>query len=103
MLNEAAGEARTLIGADAAAVRLLEQDELVVRAAAGAAVEPLLGTASSSGQGLLGDVAQSRRLVAVPDVRAAPDAAAATRCSARACRRRWPSRSSAGAVACAGC
>ena len=75
MLKEAAAEARTLVGADAAAVRLLEHDELVVRAAAGAALEALLGTASSSGQGLLGDVAQSRRLVAVPDVRAAPDAA----------------------------
>jgi PAS domain S-box-containing protein len=75
VLNEAVGEARTLIGADAAIVRLLEQDELVVRAAAGAAADRLLGTASSSGQGLLGDVAQSRRLIAVPDVRAAADAA----------------------------
>jgi PAS domain S-box-containing protein len=74
VLKEAATEARTLIGADAAVVRLLEEDELVVRAAAGAAVEPLLETAASSGQGLLGDVAQSRRLIAVPDVRAAPDA-----------------------------
>jgi PAS domain S-box-containing protein len=75
VLNEAVAEGRTLIGADAAIVRLLEQDELVVRAAAGAAADRLLGTASSSGQGLLGDVAQSRRLIAVPDVRAAAGAA----------------------------
>jgi len=75
VLAEASREARALIGADAAVVRMLEQDQLVVRAAAGDAAEGLLGSASSSGQGLLGDVAQSRRLIAVPDLHAAPDAA----------------------------
>jgi PAS domain S-box-containing protein len=75
VLREAAREGRELLGADAAAIRLLEHDELVVRAAAGRAAERLVGQASSSGQGLLGDVAQSRRLTAVEDVEAQPDAA----------------------------
>jgi PAS domain S-box-containing protein len=75
VLAEAAREARSLLDADAAVVRLLEHDELVVRAADGSDADGLLGAASSSGHGLLGDVAQSRRLIAVPDVGASADAA----------------------------
>jgi PAS domain S-box-containing protein len=41
----------------------------VTRSVAGAAPESLVGSRSSSGQGLLGDVVQSRRAVAVEDVR----------------------------------
>jgi PAS domain S-box-containing protein len=74
VLAEAAQEARSLLGADAAAVRLLEDDELVVRAASGSPAEALAGSATSSGHGALGDVAQSRRLIAVGDVRSAGDA-----------------------------
>jgi PAS domain S-box-containing protein len=61
VLDEVVAQARTLLGADAATVRLIEGEDLVVRAAAGAGGAGLVGTRSGSGAGLSGEVAQSRR------------------------------------------
>ena len=72
VLEEVAAEAVELLDADAAVLRVLDGEELVVRSAAGAAPEGLAATRSSSGQGVLGDVIQSRRAVAVEDVRETP-------------------------------
>ncbi|MDQ3858833.1 MAG: GAF domain-containing protein, partial [Actinomycetota bacterium] len=72
VLAEVVEEAPSLLDADAAAVRLLEQDELVVRATAGSAPASIVGTRASSGVGVAGDVAQSRRPATVEDARAAP-------------------------------
>jgi PAS domain S-box-containing protein len=72
VLDEVVGEAKALVDADAAVVRVLEGDELVVRAAAGASTGSLVGTRGGSGAGLLGDVAQSRRPGRAEDARATP-------------------------------
>ncbi len=72
ILDEVVREAPTLVGADAAAIRLLEGEDLVVRAAAGAGVAGLVGTHASSGVGLLGDVVQARQPETADDARAAP-------------------------------
>jgi PAS domain S-box-containing protein len=61
VLDEVVAQARTLLDADAAVVRLLEGEELVVRAAAGTGGASLVGTRSGSAAGLSGEVAQSRR------------------------------------------
>ncbi len=70
--EEIATAAKELLDADAAVVRVLEGDELVVAAGAGERVDEALGTRSSSGAGLLGDVAQSRRPGQVEDALASP-------------------------------
>jgi two-component system phosphate regulon sensor histidine kinase PhoR len=67
VLEEVAREAPALLGADAAVIRLLEGDELVVRAAAGPGTERLLGSSTSSAAGIAGAVAQSRAPVAVKE------------------------------------
>jgi PAS domain S-box-containing protein len=72
VVEEVAAEAAELLHAEAAVLRVLEREELVVRSVAGAAPETLVGSRSSSWQGLLGDVMQSRRPVAVEDVREEP-------------------------------
>ena len=72
VLEEVAREAPALLDVDAAAVRLLEGEDLVVRAVAGAGTSLAVGASASSGSGLLGDVVQSRRPVIVEDVRATP-------------------------------
>ncbi|MBD0291540.1 MAG: GAF domain-containing protein, partial [Thermoleophilia bacterium] len=74
VVEEVAQEAGSLLGADAAVVRLLEGDELVVRAATGRGTGGLVGTRTSSGAGLLGKVAQSRRPATVEDARVHPQA-----------------------------
>ena len=74
ILDEVATEAPLLLDADGAAVRLLEREDLVVRAASGTA-RATLGSRGGSGAGLLGDLAQSRRPVTVDDARATPQAA----------------------------
>ena len=71
VLDEVVVEAPALLGADAAAIRLLEGDELVVRAATGAGASGIVGMRSTSGTGIAGDVAQSRTPSTVEDVRAA--------------------------------
>jgi PAS domain S-box-containing protein len=60
VLDEVAREGPGLLGADAAVIRLLERDELVVRAAAGLGTERLAGSATGSATGISGAVAQSR-------------------------------------------
>ena len=72
VLEEVVREAPMLLEGDAAAIRLLEGEDLVVRAVAGGASTGLAGTKASSGAGLLGDVAQSRRPATVEDARATP-------------------------------
>ncbi|MBW3593764.1 MAG: GAF domain-containing protein, partial [Actinobacteria bacterium] len=71
VLEEVVGEAPALLAADAAAIRLLEGDELVVGAAAGAGAAGLVGMRSASGTGIAGEVAQSRTSSTVEDVRTA--------------------------------
>ena len=66
VLEEAARHAPGLLDADAAVIRLLERDELVVRAASGHGTERLVGTRASSSTGVSGAVAQSRAPVVVP-------------------------------------
>ena len=69
VIEEVAREAPGLLSAEAAVIRLLENDELVVRAAAGAGTERLPGSSTSSAAGISGAVAQSRAPVAVRDAR----------------------------------
>jgi PAS domain S-box-containing protein len=67
VLEEVAREAPGLLGADAAVIRLLDRDELVVRAAAGRGTERLLGTSAGTTQGISGAVAQARAPVTLAD------------------------------------
>ena len=83
VLEEVAREAPGLLGADAAVIRLLDRDELVVRAAAGRGTERLLGTSAGSTQGISGAVAQARAPVTLADAERAA-AARARRPPARA-------------------
>jgi PAS domain S-box-containing protein len=72
VLDEVAREAPGLLGADAAVIRLLERDELVVRAASGPGTERLAGTSTGSTTGISGAVAQSRSPVALRDAEEEP-------------------------------
>ncbi len=72
VLDEVAREAPGLLGADAAVIRLLEGDQLVVRAAAGDGAEGLVGVASSSFAGIAGAVGQGRSAVAVRNAEEMP-------------------------------
>ena len=67
VLEEVAREAPGLLAADAAVIRLLDRDELVVRAASGRGTERLLGTSAASTQGISGAVAQARAPVTLTD------------------------------------
>ena len=69
VLDEVAREAPGLLDADAAVIRLLDGDDLVVRAAHGAGTERLVATSSSSSIGLSGAVVQARSPQAVRDGR----------------------------------
>jgi two-component system phosphate regulon sensor histidine kinase PhoR len=69
---EVVREAPALVGADAAVLRVLEDDNLAVRAASGAGAAPLVGTRTGSAAGPAGVVAQSRTPLTVEDVAAAP-------------------------------
>ena len=60
VLEDLATEARALVAADAAVVRLLADDELVVAAASGAGAADLVGSRSGSAFGVLADVLRSR-------------------------------------------
>jgi PAS domain S-box-containing protein len=71
-LSEVAREAPALLDADAAAIRLLERDELVVRTTDGPGTADLVGARSSSAAGISGVVAQSRSPLAVADARNQP-------------------------------
>jgi PAS domain S-box-containing protein len=72
ILADVVQEALVLLEADAAAIRELEGEELVVRATAGGSAVGAAGSRSGSGTGLAGDVAQSRATVALADAREEP-------------------------------
>jgi PAS domain S-box-containing protein len=68
VLDEVARRAPGLLGADAAVIRVLEGDQLVVRAAAGPGTERLVGVTAASSAAVSGAVAQSRAPLAIQDV-----------------------------------
>jgi two-component system phosphate regulon sensor histidine kinase PhoR len=70
--EEVVKEAPELLRAEAAVLRVLEDDQLVVRAASGVATTGVVGTRSSSAAGVAGVVAQSRASLAVGDVAETP-------------------------------
>jgi len=70
VLEEVVQQAPALLGADACAVRTLEEDELVVSAASGRGAEEAIGTRASATAWLSGDVFQSRSPLAVEDASA---------------------------------
>jgi PAS domain S-box-containing protein len=67
VLEAVVEEALELLGADAAALAVLEGDELVITDAVGDGTEPVLGTRSPSTGWVAGDVVQSRLPVAYED------------------------------------
>jgi PAS domain S-box-containing protein len=67
VLDEVVQQAPVLLGAEACAVRTLEEDELVVSAASGPGAEDAVGTRASASAWLSGDVFQSRAPLAVED------------------------------------
>jgi PAS domain S-box-containing protein len=69
---EVVREAPALLDADAAVLRVLENDELVVRAASGPGTQGLRNLRSSSAAGGVGLAAQSRAPLAVSDARETP-------------------------------
>jgi two-component system, OmpR family, phosphate regulon sensor histidine kinase PhoR len=76
VLEEIVREAPVLLDADAATVRLLDGEELVIRAASGVEADiahGLVGTRAAVGTGLLGDAVQSRSSATLDDVGARPD------------------------------
>jgi PAS domain S-box-containing protein len=77
VLEEVVNQAPALLGADAGAVRTLEEDELVVSAAFGQGAEDLVGTLTPATAWLSGDVFQSRSPVAIDDASADERLAAA--------------------------
>ncbi len=69
VVAEVAAEAPELLGTDAAAIRLVEEGDLVVRAASGEGAGELVGSRSPLASGLAGEVARFRSPLRVPDVR----------------------------------
>src|SRR5262249_8651068 len=69
VLDEVVRQAPSLLDADAAVIRLLEGDELLVGAAVGDETEEILDSRVPSTARLAGDAAQSRSPVAVTDAR----------------------------------
>ncbi|HWJ32269.1 MAG TPA: GAF domain-containing protein [Gaiellaceae bacterium] len=67
VLEEVVQQATALLAADACAVRTLEEDELVVEAAAGEGADEVVGTRIGATAWLSGDVFQSRAPVAIED------------------------------------
>jgi two-component system phosphate regulon sensor histidine kinase PhoR len=70
--EEVVREAPVLLDADAAVLRLLENDDLVVRAASGPGTKGIRNLRSSSAGGAVGIAAQSRAPLAVSDARETP-------------------------------
>ena len=68
IFGEVVEQAPALLGADAASVRKLEDDELVVSAASGEGAEAATGTRSPATAWLVGDIVQLRAPEAVEDV-----------------------------------
>jgi PAS domain S-box-containing protein len=76
VLEDLVREAPGLVGVEAATMRLLDGEDLVVRAAAGVggeAVHALVGTRAPIGAGLVGTVAQSRQAATVEDASTEPE------------------------------
>ncbi len=67
VLEEVVQQAPVLLEADACAIRTVEDDELVVSAAAGTGAEDAIGSRAPSSAWLSGDVFQSRVPVAIED------------------------------------
>jgi PAS domain S-box-containing protein len=67
ILDEVVEQARALLGADASAIRTVEDDELIIGAVGGAATEETIGARVPAGAWLSADVYQSRAPVAVDD------------------------------------
>jgi PAS domain S-box-containing protein len=72
VLDQCARLATELVEADGASVRLLEDDEVVVRAAAGAGERDALGARTPSTAWLVGDIVQTRSTRSIADVRTDP-------------------------------
>jgi two-component system phosphate regulon sensor histidine kinase PhoR len=70
--TEVVREAPALVAAEAAVLRVLEDDELVARAAWGPGTSSVVGSRSSSAAGIAGAVAQSRSTLAAGDAHATP-------------------------------
>jgi PAS domain S-box-containing protein len=70
VLDEVVQQAPELVNADACAIRVLEDDELVVHAAVGKGADEVLGTRSPASAWLSGDVVQSRSPVALANAAA---------------------------------
>lgn len=70
VLDAAAGYAVELLAAAGASIRVLEGDEVVVRAAAGSGEPEALGERAPSTGWLVGDIVQARAIRSIPDVRA---------------------------------
>jgi PAS domain S-box-containing protein len=67
VLDQAVRNALDLLGGDGASVRVLEGDEVVVRAAAGSGKSAALGTRAQSTAWLVGDIVQTRATRAIAD------------------------------------
>jgi PAS domain S-box-containing protein len=67
VLDEVVQQAPELVNADACAIRVLDEDELIVSAAAGAGADEAIGSRSPASSLLSGDVVQSRSPVALED------------------------------------
>jgi PAS domain S-box-containing protein len=67
VLEEVVQQAPVLLGADACAVRTLEEDDLIVSAASGGSADEAVGTRTSATAWLSGDVFQSRAPLAIED------------------------------------
>ena len=72
VLDEVVQQAPELVHADACAIRVLEDDELVVSAAEGRGADEALGSRSPANAWLSGDVVQSRSPVALENAGADP-------------------------------
>jgi PAS domain S-box-containing protein len=70
VLEEVVQQAPVLLGADACAVRTLEDDDLIVSAAFGGSADEAVGTRASATAWLSGDVFQSRAPLAIEDASA---------------------------------
>jgi len=79
VLDQVARRAVDLLECDGASVRLLEGDEVVVRAAAGAGAADVLETRAPSTAWLVGDIVQTRAARAITDVSGDPRVADADR------------------------
>ena len=72
VLDQAVRHAVQLLGVEGASARMLENDEVVVRAAIGAGEDAAIGTRAPSTGFLVGDIVQTRSTRAVADVRTDP-------------------------------